>query len=269
MFKNKILSYLIICTLSLAAIPFYGHALVEPSNPPRLVNDFASLMTPAQAQAMEQKLVDFDRKTSTQITVVTLNDLEGYAPSDYAQRLFDKWGVGQASKNNGILILVKPKTADSKGEAYISVGYGLEGVVPDITAGRIIDSEMLPYFRSGDMYTGIDKATDVLMKLTSGEFTADQYKGDSDFSSDIFGGFVLFIIMIMLIMITSRKGKGGSGGSNGSDGSSGGHGGMWVPPIILGGGFGGRGGSSGGFGGGGFGGFGGGMSGGGGGGRSW
>lgn len=104
-------------------------------SPRRLVNDFAGLLSDSQRQALERKLVDFDRETSTQIAVVTVDDLGDYAPSDFAQRLHDKWGVGREGKNNGILVLVKPSVPGSRGEAYISVGYGLEGVIPDIIGG--------------------------------------------------------------------------------------------------------------------------------------
>lgn len=149
-------------------------------SPPRLVNDFVGLLTSEQQNALEQKLEAFDRKTSTQIAVVAVDDLDGYAPGDYAQRLYDKWGIGRKGKDNGILILVKPKTAASNGQVFISVGYGLEGVAPDITAGRIIDTEMLPEFRKGDYYAGIDRAATVLMKLTEGEFTADAYGKQGD-----------------------------------------------------------------------------------------
>lgn len=232
----------------------------QPS-PPRLVNDFAGLMTPSQEERLEAKLTEFDRQTSTQIAVVTVDDLQGYDAGDYAQRLHDKWGVGRSGKNNGILILVKPKTTDSKGEVFISVGYGLEGVVPDITAGRIIDSEMLPSFMDGDMYTGIDRAADVLMGLTKGEFTADQYNSKKN-TGDFAGAIIMLIIFFIIVSIANRSSKHRNDDDNNSSGGRGG----WIPPIIIGGGRGG--GGFGGFGGG-FGGFGGGSSGGGGGGRSW
>ena len=219
---------------ALAPAGISAQDLPEPMSPRRLVNDFAGLLSDSQRQALERKLVDFDRETSTQIAVVTVDDLGDYAPSDFAQRLHDKWGVGREGKNNGILVLVKPSVPGSRGEAYISVGYGLEGVIPDITAGRILDNEMIPRFREGDIYGGIDRTADVLMQLSRGEFTAEQYD--------------------------ERTGGGRGGGSSGS------RGGGWIPPIILGGGSH-RGG--GGFGPGGFGGFGGGLSGGGGAGRSW
>lgn len=141
---------------ALAPAGISAQDLPEPMSPRRLVNDFAGLLSDSQRQALERKLVDFDRETSTQIAVVTVDDLGDYAPSDFAQRLHDKWGVGREGKNNGILVLVKPSVPGSRGEAYISVGYGLEGVIPDITAGRILDNEMIPRFREGDIYGGID-----------------------------------------------------------------------------------------------------------------
>ena len=243
--------------VSLLSLPSSCKAddLPEAESPPRLVNDFAGLLTSEQRQALETKLETFDRETSTQIAVATVTDLAGYAPADFAQRLHDKWGIGREGKNNGILVLVKPSRPASPGEVYISVGYGLEGVVPDITAGRIIDNEMLPAFRDGDMYGGIDRATDVLMRLTAGEFTAEEYNDRGD------GGAAVVILIVVLLLlylsvISRRNGRhGGNGGASG---------GGWFPPVFMGGGP-----RSGGIGGGGFGGFGGGLSGGGGAGRSW
>lgn len=232
-------------------MPFGAWSLPEPMSPPRLVNDFAGLLDESQRQALEQKLESFDRETSTQIAVVTVTDLEGYAPADYAQRLHEQWGVGRKGKDNGILILVKPSTADSRGEAFISVGYGLEGVVPDITAGRILDVEMIPAFREGNIYAGVVRSVDVLIQLTRGEFTAEEYSGAHGPGA----GLLIAIIVLLFVMLFFSSGR----RRGGNDGHSGGG---WVPPMIF------RGGSGGGsFGG--FGGFGGGSSGGGGAGRSW
>ncbi|HLN54694.1 MAG TPA: TPM domain-containing protein [Bacteroidales bacterium] len=236
--------------------------------PPRLVNDFAGMLSVQEANRLEQKLVAFNDSTSTQIAVVIVTSLNGYDLVDYADRLAEKWGIGQKGRDNGILVLVKPKTAESGGEVTIRTGYGMEGVVPDLTASEIIDREMVPSFREGDLYGGLDKATTTLMALTRGEFTADQYTRSSRGKSGG-GGFFPIIIIIIIIALLSRRGGGGRGrrltsGSNlpfwllmsmlGSGGRS--HGGSW-------------GGFSGGGGGGGFGGFGGGGFGGGGARGSW
>jgi uncharacterized protein len=241
--------------------------------PPRLVNDFAGLLSQQEVNALEQKLVAYDDSSSTQIAIVTLSDLHGYDIADYAQRLAEKWGIGQKGLNNGIIVLVKPKTSESsRGEVNISPGYGLEGVVPDIVCEQIIDNEILPEFRAGNYYQGLDKATSTLMSLASGEFPPDQYRKSK--GSDLGGlaPFIFFIIFLIIIMFIR-----GSGGSNHKHISSKGlplwmlltmmnsggnkHSGSW-------GGFSGGGGFGGG-GGGGFGGFGGGSFGGGGASGSW
>lgn len=241
------------------------------TEPPRLVNDFAGLLSAEQQASLENKLVNFNLKTTTQIAIVTVKSLSGYDPGDYAAKLAEKWGIGQKGKNNGILILVKPKLANEKGEVYVEVGYGLEAVVPDAVASQaLIRGELLPAFKQNDYFTGLDRSTDVLISLTSGEFTADQYvkavkKGGK---SGGIGGFV-FIIIILVIVILFKRGGNNSRGIGTTQSFLGGlllgnllggnHGGSW-------GGFSGGGGSSGG---GGFGGFGGGSFGGGGAGGSW
>ncbi len=246
-----------------------GQEFPEKPYPPRLVNDFAGMLAPHEVDALEQKLVAYNDSTSTQIAVVTVSDLHGYAISDYSQRLAENWGIGQKGLNNGILILIKPKTSESsRGEVFIAPGYGLEGVVPDIVCAQIVDNEILPEFRNGNYYQGLDNATGTLMKLASGEFPADQYGKQKPGDISGFGPF-LFILIIAIIILFLRS----SGGSNhkniGSKGlplwmilsmmNSGSHRGSW----------GGFSGGGGGGGGGGFGGFGGGSFGGGGAGGSW
>ena len=75
-----------------------------------------------------------------------MNDLKGYDIVDYSQRLGQKWGVGEKKYNNGVIIVLKPKTAEDKGEVNIDVGYGMEPIIPDITAKQIIENEMIPQF---------------------------------------------------------------------------------------------------------------------------
>jgi uncharacterized protein len=182
----------------------------EKPEPPRLVNDYAGMLTSREVNALEQKLVAYDDSSSTQIAIVTLSDLYGYDIADYAQRLAEKWGIGQKGLNNGIIILVKPETPESsRGEVNISPGYGLEGVIPDIVCGQIIDNEIVPEFRAGNYYQGLDKATSILMSLASGEFPPDQY-GKSK-GSDLGGlaPFIFFIIFLIIILFFRS-----SGGSN-------------------------------------------------------
>lgn len=255
--------FLYIIAALLLALPGRGQTFPAPMSPPRLVNDFSGVLSAGQQQALETKLTMFDLETSTQIAVVTVDDLQGMDVSDYAARLFDRWGIGRAGKDNGILILVKPKTESSNGQVFISTGYGVEGAVPDILAGRIVDNEMIPAFQTGDYYTGIDRAVETLMGYTRGEFTAEEY-AERDSPRGMLSLLVALLPFILIFLLTTsrrrRRGYTVTGGGGG-----------WIPPIIGGlGGFGGFGGGGfGGGGGGGFGGFGGGSSGGGGAGGSW
>lgn len=247
---NKIL--LIILIISVSAISF-GQELPKKPNPPRLVNDMVSLLSKNEVSNLEYKLRNFNDSTSTQIVILIINSLDGYSIADYSQRIAEKWGIGQKSKDNGILILVKPKTLRERGQVFIATGYGLEGVIPDAIAKRIVEKEILPNFKLGKFYHGLDRATNVIMALTKGEFKAENYKKKGGGS----GKYVL-IIFILLWFILRRKRRGGSDNHFG--------GGGFIPTVTFGS-FNNT--SGGGFSSGGFGGFGGGSFGGGGAGGSW
>jgi uncharacterized protein len=261
---------ILILFISLPGFPGFSQDIPERPNPPRLVNDLANVMTPDQQQQMEAELDDFANQSSTQIAVVTLPALNGYDISDLAIRIGEKWGVGQKGKNNGIVILFKPKIGNEKGQVFIAVGYGLESVIPDAVANRnVVDYEMIPRFKEGDVYGGLEAGIKVIKGLASGEFTAEAYQKKTEKGkSDPGGAFILVILIIIILISIFRGGRGRHYNSGGSlpfwiamglmSGSRGG--GSW-------GNFSGGGGSFGG--GGGFGGFGGGSFGGGGAGGSW
>ncbi len=138
-------------------------------NPPRLVNDFANVLTPEQEQALERKLVAYDDSTSTQIAVVTIGSTGDYTIDEVALQILRQWGVGgQAGKDNGIVILAAIKDRD----VWIATGYGMEGAVPDITAKNIIENDVLPAFREENYYRGFDNATNSIFRAAAGEYQA-------------------------------------------------------------------------------------------------
>lgn len=250
----------IVCAMSFGTAAWAGE-LPNPMTPARLVNDFAGLMDEQSKAALEDSLVRFANHTSTQVTVVTVSDLSGYDIAQYAQELAEKWGVGQKGKDNGVIILVKPKTDDSRGQAFIGTGYGAEGALPDVTCMRIVNEKMIPFFKEGNYSGGIRVGALAVMQALSGEFEADEEEGIDD--SVLFAMTLLFFIIIFLVL--SSADDNGNGGGRHITRSSGDE---WLAASILGSGLSGR--SSGGWsGGGGFGGFGGGSFGGGGGGGSW
>ena len=128
----------------------------ERPNPPRLVNDFAGVLSKNEFSNLEETLESFARQTSTQIVVVTVADFDGQDKAEYAFDLGEKWGVGQKGKDNGIVVLLKPKTGNSRGEVFVASGYGLEGVLPDAIINRdVVDNEMIPRFKQNDYYGGL------------------------------------------------------------------------------------------------------------------
>ena len=230
--------------------------LPSPSNPPRLVNDYTGTLNASQINTLEHKLVAYNDSTSTQILVLLVDDLQGYSIEQYATEIGHSWGVGQKDKGNGVVILVKPKKGSERGEVNISTGYGMEQYVTDATGKNIIEKEMIPAFKEGDYYTGIDNAVNVIMDLCSGKFTQDEYNDGEGLPGWL---TLLFIIAVIIVFIKFSSGSGQNYSGGGSRT-------IWIP---MGGGFGGGGGgfSGGGFGG--FGGFGGGGFGGGGASGSW
>lgn len=254
---RKILTLLGLLLVLLAFGTTLNAQLPSPPNPPRLVNDYTGTLSSGQVNAMEQKLVAYNDSTSTQILVLLVDDLQGYSIENYATEIGHSWGVGQKGKNNGVVILVKPKKGSERGQVNISPGYGMEQYLTDATAKRIINNEMIPAFKEDDYYTGIDNAVNVIMDLCSGKFTQDDYANKDE-------GFPLWLIILIIIAIVLILSK--FSDNNGQSYTGGGHRTIWIP---MGGGFGGGSFGGGGFSGGGFGGFGGGGFGGGGASGSW
>ena len=243
----------------------YANDIPDRPSPPRLVNDFANILRSEEVINLEGKLLEFNNQTSTQIAIVIVNDLHGYDRAEFTYRLAEKWGVGQKGKDNGIVVMVKPKTISSPGQAFIATGYGLEAVVPDAIAKRIVEVEMIPEFKANNYYAGLNSATDVLISLTKGEFTKEDYnqrtaKKETYSLSPILS--LIFIIFFFIFFVIVRRGRQHSIGRSVP---------FWIALSMLGSSHRSSGGSFGNFssGGGGFGGFGGGSFGGGGAGGSW
>ncbi len=265
----KRIKHIILILLSVISINAISQDFPEKANPPKIVNDYTNFLSKAENHALENKLVQFSYESSTQIAIAIVPSLDGYDPASYAFGLGEYWGVGQKGKNNGILILVKPKYQNSKGEVFIATGYGVEGAVPDAIAKRIVNNEIIPYFKQGMYYKGLDEATNRIIELTKGEYTADEYrKATSSSPASAIPGIIIFLIVIIFSFVgRARRARHYSVGHNvpfwiamGMMASNRSHGGSFGNFSSGGGSFGG---------GGGFGGFGGGSFGGGGAGGSW
>ena len=215
------------------------------------VYDYIGLLPNGQKRALEQKLIRYSDSTSTQIVVAIINSTEGENINFLGAQWGQKWGIGQANKDNGVLVLL----AKEDRRIAINTGYGVEGALTDALSKRIIESIIIPEFKQGDYYAGLDKGSDAIFQVLSGEFDEDRTFSNGE-------GFPIkallpFIIFFIILIILSRRNRNNRGGNNkGGRGS-----GLDIWDMIIlsnmgrssrssGGGFGGGGFGSGGFGGG-------------------
>lgn len=254
----------ILALLCLTVLTVVAQVPARP-NPPRLVNDFAGIL--GECQWLEDSLEKIAVETSNQICVVTMNDFGNYDKAWMAYSIGEQWGVGKKGHNNGVVILIMPKTADSKGEAFIAPGYGLEGAITDATSTRIVNQEMIPYFKDNDYLGGVWAGAQVVRDLAIGEYNEEDYANQGSEIEDAIAIMIFLLIMVLFVYLAFKNNQNNGGNRNNGDT------GTWGGPIIFtsgsdwgrGGGSWGGGGSFGG----GWGGFGGGSFGGGGGGGSW
>lgn len=234
--KSALLSFLIfLFVMAPSILP----AQDFPSEPVGHVNDFANMLNRPDLQRLETKLRTYRDTTTNVIAIATLPDLQGYSIEEVATQLFNDWQMWHEDRYNGVLIVIAP----SEREMRIEVGYGLEGAIPDVMAGRIIREILTPSFRQEDYYGGLDRATSAMIQLAEGEYEGELTQESSGDPSEFVDLIVFLIFLAFIIYVSSRR----RGRRNGrkrrrSLGSSGG--------IWLGGGFGsGSGGGGGGFGG--------------------
>jgi uncharacterized protein len=213
------------------------------------VNDYAHLFSRQEVAYLERKLTAWEETTSNQLVLATFESLKGEALNDISIRIAEVWKIGQAGRDNGVLITVFLRDRKLR----IEVGYGLEGVLPDALVNDIRLNLINPYFKKGEYFEGLNLAADAIIAAVGGEYQAlrqskrvpRQRRGGG------LGGLVFMVILLFMFLGRGTRGGGllpalffmSLGSSMGRHGGFGGG--------LRGGGFGGFGGGGGGFGGGG------------------
>jgi uncharacterized protein len=187
----------------------------------RVVDD-AGVMTAQSKSDVEAKSKDLEDKSGIQLVVATVKSLQGGDIETYANQLFRYWKLGEAKKNNGVLLLVAP----AEHKVRIEVGYGLEGTLTDAASSVIISSVIVPRFKAGDYAGGIEAGVDGIISILSTDPTDWHRKVNArpDSSSDFDKLFplLLFLLMIFIIWYLIRhaggppSGRGGRGGRGGA-----------------------------------------------------
>lgn len=225
------------------------------------VYDYANLLQTGEKKQLEEKLVRYSDSTTTQIVVVIVESLKGEDIAQLSTNWAQKWGVGQAKEDNGVFILL----SEGDRRIHISPGYGVEDRLTAGITGELIRTVIIPEFKAGSYYNGLDKGADAIFMVLKGKYKGER-KSDKSESGGMAIIFIIIIVIVLILIARNRRGGGGNSGRfSGPD---------LADIIILSslgrGGFGGGSSGGGGFGGGGFGGgFGGGGFSGGGAGGSW
>ncbi len=208
--KQQILVTLLILFAFLqTAIPIFAQKLDADGlparpNPPTLVTDLAGLLNPNEKATLEQKLRQFNDSSSNEIAVVTVPNMNGLEIEDYTYALGQKWKIGKAVKDNGILVLVSMAERKSR----IEVGKGLEGAVPDLIAAEITRNVIKPAFKQQMYYEGLDAAADNLIAASKNEYQAEPGLPQGQGSIIPFI-FLLFILFAFFIFLSRRRQKAG------------------------------------------------------------
>ncbi|KJD32635.1 methanol dehydrogenase [Tamlana nanhaiensis] len=179
------------------------------------VYDYENLLSSSQKNSLEQKLIKYSDTTSTQIVVAIINSTNGENINYVGAQWGQAWGIGGSKNNdNGILIIL----AKADRRITISTGYGVEHLLTDAMSKRIIERDIIPYFKQNDYYGGLNRGTDAIFEVLNGEYQGTRQGGSS-------GGipigviFILFFIFLIIIISISKKNKGG--GNNRGSGNSG------------------------------------------------
>lgn len=208
------------------------------------VNDHAGILSADAKWRIEAKLAALETSDSTQLAVLTVPTLAGDSIEDFSMRVVESWKLGQKKLDNGALLVI----AKEDRKLRIEVGYGLEGKLTDLTAGRIIRQVIVPHFKRGDFEAGVEAGVDAMIAATKGEFKADEKKLAIP---QQFLPFIFILFWILIMIFGSRRGGGPGRFNRGSSYRSGGFGGFGGGGGFRSGGGGGFSGGGGGFGGGG------------------
>lgn len=249
--KNALLYLKLFVTLFFAQISFAQFTIPEKPTFQTSVYDYAKVLSESEKAQLEEKLVKYADSTTTQIVVITIESLKGEDIGILTPKWGQTWGIGGTAQNdNGVLILL----AKAERKIWISAGYGLEDRLTAGIGGEITRNIIIPEFKAGSYYNGLDKGTDALFDVFKGKYKGKRVEKSKEKKFPIVP--IIVIIVVIIVLASRNKGGGGNSGNRG-----GGFGPSLMDVIILsslgrgsgGGGFGG-GSSGGGFGGGGFGG---------------
>ncbi|RJQ77201.1 MAG: TPM domain-containing protein, partial [Desulfobacteraceae bacterium] len=164
------------------------------------INDYAGVLSPSTVQRLEEVLTELERAEGTQIVVLAIPSLEGEPLEEFSIRTAEKWGIGQKENDNGALLLI----AKEDRQIRIEVGYGLEGRLTDLMAGRIIRNVITPQFKMGRFDQGVIDGVMAMIGTVKGEFTAPESPRQTSERSSGSPGLIGLLVLFFLIRVVGR-----------------------------------------------------------------
>lgn len=204
--KVKVL-FIFIATLLSFSFSYAQYDIPEKPGFQTSVYDYYNLLSGPEKSSLEQKLIKYSDTTSTQIVIAIISSTEGENINYLGAQWGEKWGIGQAKEDNGILILL----ARDDRRIAINTGKGIEYLLTDALSKRIIERDIIPYFKQNDYYGGLNRGCDAIFEVLTGE-----YKGSrkSSNKNEFPIGFIFILIFIIVLIAISKNKRGGGKGGN-------------------------------------------------------
>ncbi|GAA4236369.1 TPM domain-containing protein [Postechiella marina] len=203
--KSRLLSFML--TLLFVSLSFAQFDIPEIPKLQTSVYDYTgSVLSSQEKKYLEQKLVKYSDTTSTQIVLAIINSTNGENINYLGAEWIKKWGIGQAKIDNGILIIL----AKNDKKIAINTGYGVEHLLTDAMSKRIIERDIIPYFKQGNFYGGLNNGTDAIFDVLKGEYQGSRPNNNGFPIEAAF--FLIFIFIVILISISKNKRGGGRNG---------------------------------------------------------
>ena len=171
------------------------------------VYDYADVLNPTEEKELENKLIRYSDSTSTQIVVISIEDLKGEDIGILTPKWGHEWGIGQEKEDNGILILLSKNDR----EIWIAPGYGVEDRLTAGINGELIRNIIIPEFKAGSYFNGLDKGADAIFEVLKGKYKGSRKESNKDFPII---PIIIFVVILILIISKASKGGGNSGGGS-------------------------------------------------------
>ncbi|RXP44547.1 TPM domain-containing protein [Lutibacter sp. HS1-25] len=203
-------SFFVLIAFLFVEVAFGQFTIPEKPKLQTSVYDYAKLLSPSEKSTLENKLIQYSDSTSTQIVVATVETINGEDIGILTPKWAHQWGIGQAKEDNGVFVLLAVKER----KIWIAPGYGVEHLLTAGTTGSIVRDVIIPQFKNGNYYAGLDNGTYAIFEVLNGSYKNNQ-PAKSNKQPSVPKGPLIILILLILWFVFSKKDKGGGRNNRG------------------------------------------------------